>query len=381
MHGRSASLGREHARNAAASLSCVRPMWVALLALPLLVALLGGCGGGSSSGASTVGTPRPSGTTSATGTTGGTGTTVQAGSVRVRVTEVARNLDTVWALAWDAQGRLWYTQRGGTLTRLGETPRRIAGVVENGEGGLMGLELDRQDRVYLMYTAANENRIVRLNGDGTQTVLVRGIRAASIHDGRRLRFGPDGMLYAGTGDASDGALARADAGALNGRILRIDPSSGKVTVVSTGHRNPQGLCFAPDGRLFSTEHGPDHGDEINIITPGSDGGWPDVSGNGIHNYTPTIAPAGCTFYTSNRIPQWNGSLFFVTLKDQSLHRLTFTADGSVAGDEVLFKNQYGRLRDVRVGPDGDLYIATSSRDGRGSPGPSDDRILRVSSAG
>lgn len=378
--GEPSSFGREQVRDVAAK----RPRWrplpaalLALLALPLLVTLLSGCGGGSSSGATTAGTPRPSGTTSATGTTA----TVRAGSVRVRVTEVARNLDTVWALAWDAQGRLWYTQRGGTLTRLGETPRKIAGVVENGEGGLMGLELDRQDRVYLMYTAANENRIVRLNGDGTQTVLVRGIRAASIHDGGRLRFGPDGMLYAGTGDAGDGDLARPNAGALNGRILRKDPASGKVTVVSTGHRNPQGLCFAPDGRLFSTEHGPDHGDEINIITPGSDGGWPDVSGNGIHNYTPTIAPAGCTFYTSNRIPQWNGSLFFVTLKDQSLHRLTFTADGSVSGDEVLFKNQYGRLRAVRVGPDGDLYIATSSRDGRGSPGPSDDRILRVSPAG
>lgn len=378
--GEPSPFGREQIRDVAAKRRRRRPLpaaLLALLALPLLVTLLSGCGGGSSSGATTAGTPRPSGTTSATGTTA----TVRAGSVRVRVTEVARNLDTVWALAWDAQGRLWYTQRGGTLTRLGETPRKIAGVVENGEGGLMGLELDRQDRVYLMYTAANENRIVRLNGDGTQTVLVRGIRAASIHDGGRLRFGPDGMLYAGTGDAGDGDLARPNAGALNGRILRKDPASGKVTVVSTGHRNPQGLCFAPDGRLFSTEHGPDHGDEINIITPGSDGGWPDVSGNGIHNYTPTIAPAGCTFYTSNRIPQWNGSLFFVTLKDQSLHRLTFTADGSVSGDEVLFKNQYGRLRAVRVGPDGDLYIATSSRDGRGSPGPSDDRILRVSPAG
>src|SRR5690242_7977826 len=107
--------GREQARGAASSVSRGRSMLAALLALPLLVALLSGCGG-SSSGATTAGTPRPSGTASATGTTGSTGTTVQAGSVRVRVTEVARNLDTVWALAWDAQGHLWYTQRAGTLT-------------------------------------------------------------------------------------------------------------------------------------------------------------------------------------------------------------------------------------------------------------------------
>ena len=340
------------------------------LTLALAITLCAGCGSSS--------TP----TSSQSPATGAStpGATPAQGKARLQVSVVAHNLDTVWALAWDSSGKLWYTERPGRLTRLGDAPRTIAGVEERGEAGLMGLEIDRQNRIYLMYTASDGNRIVRLNADGSQTVLVKGIRAASIHDGGRLRFGPDGMLYATTGDAGDGDLARPNSGTLNGRILRIDPNTGRYSVFSTGHRNPQGLCFAPDGRLFSTEHGPDRGDEINIITQGSDGGWPDTTGNGIHNYTPTIAPAGCTFYTGDLIPQWKGSLLFVTLKDNSLRRLTFNSDGKVAGEEVLYKGEFGRLRDVRVGPDGAVYLATSNRDGRGNPGPDDDRILKLAPA-
>ena len=340
------------------------------LTLALAISLFAGCGSSS--------TP----TSSQSPATGAStpGATPAQGKARLQVSVVAHNLDTVWALAWDSSGKLWYTERPGRLTRLGDAPRTIAGVEERGEAGLMGLEIDRQNRIYLMYTASDGNRIVRLNADGSQTALVKGIRAASIHDGGRLRFGPDGMLYATTGDAGDGNLARPNSGTLNGRILRIDPNTSHYSVFSTGHRNPQGLCFAPDGRLFSTEHGPAYGDEINIITEGSDGGWPDTSGNGIHNYTPTIAPAGCTFYTSDLIPQWKGSLLFVTLKDNSLRRLTFNSDGSMAGEEVLYKGEFGRLRDVRVGPDGAVYLATSNRDGRGNPAPDDDRILRLTPA-
>ena len=340
------------------------------LTLALAITLCAGCG--SSSAPTSSQSPATGASTP--------GATPALGKARLQVSVVAHNLDTVWALAWDSSGKLWYTERPGRLTRLGDAPRTIAGVEERGEAGLMGLESDRQNRIYLMYTASDGNRIVRLNADGSQTVLVKGIRAASIHDGGRLRFGPDGMLYATTGDAGDGDLARPNSGTLNGRILRIDPNTGRYSVFSTGHRNPQGLCFAPDGRLFSTEHGPDRGDEINIITQGSDGGWPDTTGNGIHNYTPTIAPAGCTFYTGDLIPQWKGSLLFVTLKDNSLRRLTFNSDGKVAGEEVLYKGEFGRLRDVRVGPDGAVYLATSNRDGRGNPGPDDDRILKLAPA-
>lgn len=307
-------------------------------------------------------------------------TATEKRAVAVEVTEIATGLDTPWSLAWDRQGRLWFTERPGRLIRLGGESRTIAGVVESGEAGLMGLEFDARDRAYVMYTAADENRVVRLDQDGSQTVLVDGIAASSIHDGGRLRFGPNGLLYASTGDAGDGELAQ-DESSLNGKILEIDPATGDARVFSSGHRNAQGLCFEPGGRFLATEHGPDRGDEINVLTEGSNGGWPETTGNGIHNYTPTIAPAGCVVYSADLIPQWRGSLLFVTLKDESLRRLTFASDGSVADEEILYRGEFGRLRDIAVGPDGAVYLATSNQDGRGTPGERDDRILRIAAAG
>jgi glucose/arabinose dehydrogenase len=294
------------------------------------------------------------------------------------VSEVATDLDTVWSMKFDRDGKLWFTQRGGRLQQLGGPGRDIPGVQELGEAGLMGVEIDSQGRFYVMYTTADDNRIARLaTYDAAPEVLVSGIRKGVIHDGGRLRFGPDGGLYASTGDSGDSSLAqRADS--LNGKILRIDVGpGGKATVFSLGHRNVQGLCFDAGGRFLSTEHGPDRGDEINVLTEGSNGGWPAVTGNGIENYTPTIAPGGCVVYNADAIPQWKGSMLFTTLKDADLRRLTFNPDGSVASEEVLYDGVYGRLRDVAVGPDGAVYLATSNRDGRGSPKSGDDKILRI----
>ncbi len=299
--------------------------------------------------------------------------------VQLEVTEVARDLDTVWSLAWDPQGQLWYTERPGRLSRLDGPTTEIDGVVETGEAGLMGLEIDEQGRFFLMYSAADENRVVRLEPDGSQTVLVDGIGLGGIHDGGRIRFGPDGSLFVSTGDTGDSDLAQ-EPESLSGKILQVDPDTGETSIFSTGHRNAQGLCFAPDGRFYSTEHGPSEGDEINLLTEGLNGGWPEIVGNGLQNYTPTIAPAGCVYYDAELIPQWRGSLLFVTLKDQSLRRLTLGDDGSVTGEEVLIQGDFGRLRDVAVGPDGAVYLATSNQDGRGSPVEGDDRILRIGPA-
>jgi len=295
------------------------------------------------------------------------------------VVEVARNLDTVWSLAWDPQGGLWYTERPGRLGRVGGPSRQIEGVSESGEAGLMGLEIDRRGRMFVMYTSERDNRIVRIEPDGSQRVLVEGIARSAIHDGGRLRFGADGQLYASTGDAAQPDLA-ADVGSLNGKVLRIDPESGRATVFSKGHRNVQGLCFAPDGRFFATEHGPNGGDEVNLLREGFNGGWPQASGNGTRNYTPSVAPAGCVVYSGGLIPQWNGSLLFVTLRGESLRRLILTSQGTVADEEILYEDEYGRLRDVAVGPDGAVYMTTSNRDGRGSPARDDDRILRITPA-
>jgi aldose sugar dehydrogenase len=325
-------------------------------------------------------TARPRTTRPATTSTGVAVTsTTSQGPVRLEVGEVASRLETVWSLAWDPEGRLWFTERPGRVTRLGEGPRSIGDVVEQGEGGLMGVEFDRQGRMYVMYTGRNDNRVVRLEPAGGQTVLVDGIRKAAIHNGGRLRLGPDGMLYVSTGDAADTSLPQDD-GSLNGKILRLDPQSGSSTTFAKGLRNSQGLCFAPDGRLLSTEHGPNRGDEVNVLTEGFNGGWPDTTGTGIRNYTPTIAPAGCAVYDADLIPGWRGSMLFVTLKERDLRRLTFGPGGEVSGEEILFDGRFGRLRDVAVGPDGAVYLATSNRDGRGSPQAGDDRILRVAPA-
>jgi glucose/arabinose dehydrogenase len=303
-------------------------------------------------------------------------TSLESAGVRLQVTEVARGLDTVWSLAWDPGGALWYTERSGRLTKLGEQPQQISGVEEVGEGGLMGLEIDARGRRFLMYAGSQDDRVVRLEPDGSQRVLVAGIAKADFHNGGRLRLGADGYLYASAGDASNRGLAR-DQNSLNGKILRIHPESGESTVWSSGHRNVQGLCFAADGRLLATEHGPDGNDEVNLLTHGFDGGWPATSGNGLKNYPTSIAPAGCAVYNAALVPSWRGSMLFATLAGQSLRRLMFRPDGSVGDEEVLLPGQLGRLRDVGVGPDGAVYVATSNRDQRGTPRDVDDRILRI----
>ena len=303
----------------------------------------------------------------------------RSGPVELAVTEVARGLEVPWALAWDPSGALWFTQRTGTLTKLNGESRDIAGVTPVGEGGLMGLEIDRQGRMFLMYTGARDNRIVRLEPDGSQRVLVSGIARASVHDGGRLRFGPDGTLYASAGDAGQPNLAP-DPSSLNGKVLRVDPDNGGATVFSRGHRNPEGLCFAPDGRFLSTEHGPTGNDEVNVLRQGFDGGWPGTAGNGIRNYSPAVAPAGCTVYNADLIPQWKGSLLFGTLRGEALRRITFASDGSVASEEVLYEDRYGRIRDVAVGPDGAVYFTTSNQDGRGTVRAGDDKILKIAPA-
>jgi len=234
-------------------------------------------------------------------------------------------------------------------------------------------------------------------------VLVDGIPGARNHNGGRIAFGPDGKLYAATGDAGRGELAQ-DTGSLAGKVLRMN-SDGSVPddnpfpgslVYSYGHRNPQGLAWHPEtGQLLAPEHGPSGEgglccrDEVNAIRPGGNYGWPVVTGRSgdarfvdpvaFSGTDTTWAPAGAAFYDGSDLRGWQGGLFFGTLRGQHLHRLSVGGEGglTVIEEEALFTGEYGRLRAVAMGPDGHLYVATSNRDGRGRPASEDDRILRI----
>jgi glucose/arabinose dehydrogenase len=271
----------------------------------------------------------------------------------------------------------------------------------------------REPYVYAMHTYGgifgSMNRLVRMRWDGRalgapETLLER-IPGGGIHNGSRIVVGPDRLLYVTTGDAGSAGNAQ-NRRSLGGKILRLAldgrPAAGNPfndAVWSYGHRNPQGLVFHPTTHvLYETEHGPGDNDEVNIIRRGGNYGWPDVHGRcdddvgaerafcrdhsvvePLVTWTPTIAPTGADFYMSDRIPGWRGSLLFTSLSGGTLYRLTFSDNGArVATTERLFVERFGRLRDVLVAPNGDVYLATSNRDGRGSPNADDDRILRIS---
>lgn len=335
---------------------------------------------------------------------------------------VLTGLDTPWAMAFVPDGRVLITERSGRIRvvangRLLPDPWMTLDAEETSEGGLMGLTLDpqfAQNRyVYAAYTTRTrqgqlQNRLVRLRdnpqggaaGSGVfDRALLESIPAARVHDGARLKFGPDGKLYMTMGDAGSPDLAQ-DLNTLNGKILRLN-ADGSVPadnpfqnspVYSYGHRNPQGLAWQPGtGRLYATEHGPSGGnpccrDELNLIQPGRNYGWPTITGDQTREgmvapilssgTSTTWAPAGMTFVTRG---PWAGSLLFTGLRGQALYRVTLDANdpGRVTNFESHFQGQFGRLRDVVEGPDGALYLATSNRDGRGSPTPQDDRIIRL----
>jgi glucose/arabinose dehydrogenase len=269
--------------------------------------------------------------------------------------------------------------------------------------------------VYVYYTyrlgGSLRNRVVRYrdqDGKGVEEkVIVDDIPGAGVHDGGRIRFGPDGKLYIGTGDSTNGMLAQ-NLQSLAGKVLRVNcdgsvPSDNPFPnspVYSYGHRNVQGLDWHPlNRRLYETEHGPtgENGrfanDEVNLIEPGSNYGWPSVIciANDPRYVDPvfctgnieTWAPSGCSFYnpakskSDNLIQGWEYNFFVATLRGEHLHRFLLNSrTGAIEADEKLLQGTYGRLRDIVQGPDG-LYILTSNRDGRGSPAPNDDRILKL----
>jgi len=351
----------------------------------------------------------PTTPTSSTGTT----FTTQDG-VRVQADAVVSNLEVPWAMSFAPDGRLFITERPGRVrifdlsTSTSELALTLDDVSRQGEAGLLGLALApdfaASRLVYLYYTAVTgntaANRIVRYREVGgrlgERAVLLDNIPAGTIHDGGRLRFGPDGLLYATAGDAANSALAQ-DSASLAGKVLRLErdgttPRSNPFgsPIFSWGHRNPQGFDWHPSTReIWATEHGNSGNDEINVIRSGVNYGWPTIEGAQtfpnmeapVTSFSPSIAPSGAAFYQGTRFPSFAGNLFAATLRGTHLLRLVVDAPARrITRQERLLDGTFGRLRDVVVGPDGSIYISTNNRDGRGSPVAADDRIIRLSPA-
>jgi glucose/arabinose dehydrogenase len=284
-------------------------------------------------------------------------------------------------------GRIYEVGPAGGRKRL---VMRVPGVAAEGEGGLLGLAVSpsyASDRlVYAYLTSAADNRIVRFRLGGSVQPILTGLQKGPIHDGGRIAFGPDGMLYAGVGDAGNTANAQ-DLASRNGKILRIRPDGSIPAdnpfrgspVWSYGHRNVQGLAWDRSGRLWATEFGQNRFDEVNLIRKGRNYGWPLVEGRGSTDGGRFVNPE-VTWRTSAASPSGaaivGSTLYVGALAGQRLWRVPLRGSG-VGRPTSLLEGRFGRLRTVVRAPDGSLWISTSNRDGRGSPRPGDDRIIRL----
>ncbi len=315
-----------------------------------------------------------------------------------RVSTVATGLEVPWGIAFLPGGDALVGERdSGRILRVparGGRPRtvmRVPGVVggAGGEGGLLGLAVSpsyaRDGLVYAYLTTAADNRIVRFRLGGEVRPILTGLRAGVVHDGGRIAFGPDGKLYAGVGEAGDGALAQ-DPSSNNGKILRMNPDGSAPSdnpsrgslVWSSGRRNVQGLAWDAQGRLWASEFGQNRFDEVNLVGKGDNGGWPAVEGVGPTEGGRFVNPK-VTWSTSEASPSGAAivgtTLYLGALQGQAVLRVRLRGTSAVKASPLL--GGRGRIRTVVRAPDGTLWVTTSNRDGRGSPRSGDDRILRV----
>ncbi|MCY1032022.1 PQQ-dependent sugar dehydrogenase [Corallococcus sp. BB11-1] len=341
------------------------------------------------------------------------------GTVPLTVDVVAEGLEVPWGVAFLPGGDALVTERPGRVRLLkggALQPQPVATVpiAKSSEGGLLGIAAhpdfatNRQFYLYVTTDADGkaQNRVERwtLSPEGTRAtferVILGDIPSATYHDGGRLRFGPDGMLYVGTGDAREPDLSQ-DPASTAGKLLRLTPDGAvprdnpfpNSPTFLLGVRNTQGFDWKDAATLYLTDHGPSgetlrraH-DEVSVVKAGDNLGWPGIYSCETQDgrVTPSLTfddampPGGAAVYTGTAIPEWKDSLLVGTLGSRHLHRVVFDAQSPrrVAKHEVYLRDTHGRLRDVLMGPDGHLYVTTSNCDGRGDCGPRKDLLLRI----
>ena len=369
---------------------------------------------------------------------------IQLDTTRLLVSEVVRDLDEPWEVTWGADDHLWFTEKKGNIMRMNPTTGQVKKVLNipevYSEGltpGLLGMVLHpdfkNESFVYMHYTyidsaltgeldrSGNPNfvrsKLVRYKYSSQEDTLINpepllpeipGFRA---HNGSRLAISYDNKLIFAIGDVADSRNAQTEL-TLPGKVLRLNldgsvPDDNPIPgnyFYSMGHRNPQGLVSA-NGKIYSSEHGPNNDDEINLIKPGGNYGWPFVEGfcdkenelafcdsvpvnEPIYDWTPTIAPAGLDYYNHSAIPEWRNNLMLTTLKGQALWLFELDATGEkIVNKRIYLQEKFGRLRDLCVSSSGDVYLITSNTDWNvsrykwlydGAPKDGNDRILKIS---
>ncbi|TWD75374.1 glucose/arabinose dehydrogenase [Kribbella amoyensis] len=309
---------------------------------------------------------------------------------------VATGIEVPWGLAFLPDRSALVTERdSGKVKRIANNQVTEVGTVDgvdpSSEGGLLGIAVDPQypgrPYVYVYYSTGDDNRIARMTYQGNrlsdQQVILDGIPVAAVHNGGRLRFGPDGYLYVGTGDGREEPNSQND-DSLGGKILRITTDGkaapgnpGNKLWFSKGHRNVQGLAFG-GSQLYAAEFGQDTWDELNAITSGANYGWP--AAEGVSNLDGMVDPIA-QWKTDDASPSGiafaQGHIFMAGLRGARLWAIPVENGKRTGEPQAFFTGEFGRLRTVETAPDGSLWLTTSNTDGRGDVRAGDDRILRI----